>query len=163
MSQHSIVGGFDTVARPVISDLLGKPCCRQRVGRMRSLSIGVGEKVPHGSPRMVDDFYGEWEIGTYSAAWRVVRDGRILCGSQDVIDSLAELDSKLNSVDFGLVTDVVQISKFDIRVCFAGATYVDFISAASGDDEIFHVFCPGNSCLEYSAAGGWRLGSSSRP
>jgi hypothetical protein len=151
---------IDNVVQSAIADLIGKTCCRQRVGRMRSLSIGFGDKIPHGKSRLADDFYGEWEIGTYSAAWRVVHKETILCGSQDIVDSLSELDERLSKIVFGRIKEISSISKFDIRVYFDGETCLDFLGAASEEDELFHIFCPGNLYVEYSISGGWKIGKS---
>ena len=149
---------FNNVVQPAIADLIGKDCCRQRVGRMRSLSLGFGKKIPHGKARLVDDFYGEWEIGTYLAAWRVVHDGRILCGSQDIVDSVPELDERLSKIKFGRIKTISVFSKFDIRINFDGEKYLDFLGSGSDDDELFHIFCPESMHIEYSISGGWKIG-----
>jgi hypothetical protein len=129
---------------------------------MRSLSLGFGDKIPHGKSRLVDDFYGEWDIGTYTAAWRVVHEGAILCGSQDVVDTLSELDKRLCQIKFGEIKAISVISKFDIRLCFDGGIHLDFLGAASEDDELLHIFCPENLCVEYSIFDGWKVGESTR-
>ena len=153
---------LDAMVLQTIGGLIGQACCRQRVGRMRSLSLGFGQKIPHGKPRLVDNFYGEWEIGTYTAAWRVVHEGVILCGSQDVVDSLSDLDQRLSKIKFGEIKAITAISKFDIRLHFDGGMHLDCIGAASEHDELLHIFCPEKLCVEYSIAGGWKVGPSSR-
>ncbi len=151
---------FDSVVQPAIAGLIGKACCRQRVGRMQSVSLGFGEKIPHGKSRLVDDFYGEWEIGTYSAAWRIVQEGTILCGSRDVVDSLGELDERLRKIKIGRIQTINPLSKLDIRVCFDDAMHIDFLGTASEPDELLHIFCPGNLYIEYSILSGWKVGDS---
>lgn len=151
----------DASVVPVVSGLLGSTCCRQRVGRSRSLSLGFGKKTPHGNSRLVDDYYGEWEIGTFSAAWRVISNGTILCGSQDVVDSLSELDERIEKIQFGQIRSISLASQFDVRVTF-DEMYIEFLATASEQDEIFHIFCPQNLCVEYSIAGGWSAGKSDK-
>ena len=153
---------FENAVLPAIGGLIGKTCCRQRVGRMRSLSLGFGQKIPHGKSRLIDDFYGEWEIGTYTASWRVVREGVILCGSQDVVESLSDLDARLSKIKFGEIEAINVISKFDIRLYFCERIHVDCIGAASDDDELLHIFCPEKLCIEYSIFGGWKVGEATR-
>lgn len=146
---------------PIITGLIGQTCCRKRVGRMRSLSLGFGKEIPQSNPRLIDAFYGEWEIGTYTATWRIVHDGAILCGSQDVVENLAELDQRLSQIEIGRIKMIETTSKFDVCVNFEGGLSIDFLGATSENDEIFHVFCPSNTYLEYSIAGGWKKGVSS--
>lgn len=140
--------------------LLGKNCCRQRVGRGRSLSIGFGERVPQMTRKTIDGFYGEWEVGTYSSAWRIVLDGKIVLGSLDVTDSVDELDQRLQNIKLGSVTAIKVLSQFDIRLEFDGDAHIDFIYASTEDDEIFHIFGPENIYLEYTSSRGWKVGRS---
>lgn len=146
-----------------LSGLLGQPCCRQHVGRDRSLSIGFGIKIEHGRPTLPHSYYGEWELGTYSAAWRIVREEGILCGSHDAVDNIAELNAKLQTLRLGPVERVVASSSFDIRVILENGLSIDFFCAASDDDEMFHIFGPDRSYAEFSVVGGWKLGASDTP
>lgn len=155
---------LDNVVQSAIDGLIGKACCRQRLGRMRSLSIGFGVKIPHGKSRLVDDFYGEWEIGTYSAAWRVIKDGNILCGSQDVVDELSELEERFRQIQLGRIDAIHMVSKFDIRIDFDDGAHIDFLGASREDvdDEMFHIFCPSGLYVEYSIRGGWKVGNAGK-
>ncbi|MDD5412120.1 MAG: hypothetical protein PHF31_12025 [Methylobacter sp.] len=146
---------FDSDLQSLIAGLIGKPCCRQRIGRMRSLSIGFGNKIAHGKARLIDDFYGEWGIGTYLSAWRVVHEDVILCGSQDVVESLSELDERLGRIEIGRIQEINFVSKFHIQAYCDNGIYIDFLAASSDDDEMFHIFCPEGVCIEYSVLGGW--------
>jgi len=146
-----------------ISPLIGKSCCRQKVGEMRSLSMGFGAKVPHGTSNLSSDFYGEWEIGTYTAAWRVVNGGSILCGSDDSGATDEELDMRLNKIGFGNLTAINIIMPFDIRVMFDSGIYVEFLVCTAENDEIFHVFGPQDLYIEWSVQNGWKIGKSNTP
>lgn len=79
----------------LIGSFLGKPVCRQQVGKGRSLSIGFGRKILHTKPNNPDAYYGEWEVGTYIGAWKIIQDDKIVIGSQDFSGSLQELDKKI--------------------------------------------------------------------
>lgn len=152
----------DVVVKNIIN-LIGKVCCRQRIGRGRSLSIGFGERVFHGKSNMPDDFYGEWEIGTYTASWRVVQKDIILCGSQDVVDEDAELDQLLNTILLGRVAAITNIGKLDIRVDMDNGIHIDFLGCSTEDDEMFHIFGPENLYIEYSVKEAWKIGKSNKP
>jgi hypothetical protein len=147
----------------LVDQLYKKQCCRQKVGRMRSLSLGFGQKRYHGNLRLNDDFYGEWEIGTYYSAWRVVKNGHILCGSQNVVDSTDELNTALGKIEFGRVDSLHQIGCFDVRLELDNDIAVDFISTISDNDECFHIFCPNNIYIAFSINEGWKISASNKP
>lgn len=163
MSSLCLDLSIDNAAVMAIQGLIGKVCCRQRVGRGRSLSIGFGEKRFHGKTYLSDDFYGEWEIGTYSASWRVVRDGAILCGSRDIVDSVKELDQCLNSIRFGRILAISVVEKLDIRIDMDDGMRIDFLGTCSEDDEMFHIFGPDDFFMEYSITKAWKVGKSNEP
>lgn len=146
-----------------IKNMLGKGCCRKRVGRMNSLSLGFGEKIFHGKNNLPDSYYGEWEIGTYIASWRIMHAGKIICGSNDEVDSFCELHEKLEKIAIGRITNIFLITEYDIRVEFENEICVDVMPASSEDDEYFHVFCPANLYVERSIVGGWKIGKSNEP
>ena len=137
--------------------LIGQPCCRQRVGQFRSISLGFGEKVLHGSQNRADHYYGAWELGSYRSAWRIIRDKVILCGSGDLVDSLEELDEKLQHIEFDSIKQIEQISELDFCIYFYNGISIEFFAVSSDDDEIFHLFCPDGSSLAYSLEGQWKI------
>jgi len=119
--------------------------------------------LPHAKPKAVDTFYGERELGTYSSAWRVIREGQVVCGSSDVVDSIDELDERLQAIDLGAVLAIEMLSQFDIRVALERDVRIDFMSASAEDDELFHIFGPDNLYVEYTCPRGWRVGQSNAP
>jgi hypothetical protein len=54
-----------------IKALIGLKCCRIRVWTYESLSLGFGKKIKHSNPELIDKYYGEWEIGTYTMKGRL--------------------------------------------------------------------------------------------
>ncbi|MFZ6719409.1 hypothetical protein [Undibacterium sp. Ji49W] len=149
--------------RSAFSGIIGKRCCRQRAGEYKSLSLGFGEKVPHVRKKSVDSFSGEWEIGTYSAAWRIVKNGAILCGSMNPVDSNEELEQQVDALQLGIVMSIEMLSKFDIRIALDDRTFVEFMCASNDDENVFHIFGPDHLFLGYSPAHGWRLRKSNEP
>jgi len=125
---------------------------------MRSLSLGFGEKVQSKSRP-----YGEWEIGTYGCAWRVVKSGTVLCGSQDSADKIQDLNAALNLIELGQFVFLRQLTDLDVRVQFDNGVTVDFLATISDGDECFHIFCPEEIYVEFSVGGGWRIGKSNQP
>jgi hypothetical protein len=121
-----------------IASLAGKPCRSKVVGEYKSLALGFGEEVSRPTARNPLAVRSEWEIGTYTAAWRIVHGNEVLCGSMDPVK-------------------IEMTSRFDIRVVLSGESYVEFICASSDDDEIFHIFGPENFFAKYSLADGWTV------
>jgi hypothetical protein len=154
---------IDASTRAVLARIIGKRCCRQRAGEYRSLSLGFGEKVPHVRKKSVDSFKGEWELGTYSSAWRIVKNGAILCGSMNPVDSNEELEQQVEAIQLGAVMAIEMLSKFDIRITLDDGTLVEFMCASNYDENMFHIFGPDHIFLGYKSTDGWRLGKSNEP
>jgi len=129
---------------------------------MRSLSLGFGQGVKS-AVKLNEKVYREWEIGTYRSAWRVTQGGIVLCGSTDVVDSIDEMNVALGLIDLGRFASLRQLSDLDVRIEFDGGVAVEFLAAASDDDEYFHVFCPGGRYIECSVRGGWKTGPANKP
>jgi hypothetical protein len=129
---------------------------------MRSLSLGFGTEA-RSTVKINEKVYREWEIGTYCGAWRVLREGVVLCGSQDAVDSIADLNLALGRVNFGRFISLQQFTDLDIRVEFDNGVAVDFLATTSDDDESFHMFCPENRFIKFSVQGGWKVGPADRP
>lgn len=155
----SIVRDILAIIRPA----LGKKCCRVRVGAYKSLSLGFGGKKYHNNQKIDDDFYGEWEMGTYYCAWRVCKNNRILCGVSDPEETINDLNARVQKIDFGSLYSVTQLSEMDIRVETDSGVVVDFLATISDDDEYFHIFCPDNVYIELSKGGKWTIGKSNKP
>jgi hypothetical protein len=124
--------------KELIRPMFGKPCCKKRVWRHRSLCLGFEEKFFH-EKKLIDDFYAEWEIRTYYCAWRVIKDKKILCASSDAVDSIDELDAALKQIEFGCIESLDQFSDLDIRVKFDTGIIVEFLATISDEDECFHI------------------------
>jgi hypothetical protein len=127
---------------------------------MRSLSVGFGDKVFHGRDDLPDGHYGEWEIGTYWPCWRVVSGHKILCGSQDPVESIQELDERLQVLVLGKFVGVSALSEFDIRVDLDNGIHIEFFGITADDDELFHVFGPNRLYVEFSTTNKWKIGRS---
>jgi hypothetical protein len=147
----------------VIEQLIGKPCWRKEVGWMRSLSLGFGNQI-HRKTKLIDKFYGEWEIGTYYSAWRIIQGRKILCGRQDAADSIEILNLALNRIELGRFAALQQLTELDVRVEFDSGLAVDFLATTSPDsDNSFHIFCPEKKFIGFSVHGGWKIGPSDQP
>lgn len=143
--------------------LIGQPCCRKRIGRGKSLSLGFGKKVFHGNAKLVDEYYGEWELGSYYPGWRIVQGGKILCASQDSVDSLQELQIRLDKLALGSFISLSQTTEFDARIDLEGGFHVDFLGAISDDDKTFQIFGPAALFVGFSPLQGWFVGKSNEP
>ncbi len=147
----------------MIAPLVGEPCTRQAVGRMKSLSLGFGEKAEPLNATTGKQ-YKAWEIGTFgNSAWRITKDGVLLIGSRDSADSIEQSSESLGRISLGRFSALTQPSALDVRIEFDSGMAVDFLSASSEDDENFHIFCPDGMYIEFSALSGWAIGPSNEP
>jgi hypothetical protein len=146
----------------LVEQIAGKPCSRKEVGRGRSLSLGFGSEI-RSAIKLNEKVYREWEIGTYCSAWRVVRGEIVLCGSQDVVDSIDELNLALGRIDLGRFVSLRQLAGRDVRIEFDTGIAVDFLATTSDEDECLHIFCPGQRLIQFSVRGGWKTGQANEP
>ena len=145
-------------AEQLLQKLVGQPCTLRRVGGDRSLFIGFGyvettTTKPHAST----------EIGTYDCAWRVSQDGKVLCGRDDAVDDVSELEERLSRIDIGTFAAVSALSEFDIRIQFSTGVSLDILCTISDDDEVMHIFFPDKVVLTFQPVKGWQLGRSDEP
>ncbi len=127
------------------------------------LHIGFGERIFHNDASLVDPYYGEWEIGTYYAAWRVIKNNEVLCGSSEVVDSLGELNDKLENIKLKKLLSIQMISQLDIRLEFENAIRIEFMDFnGDKDDEVVHIFGPNKFYAEYLVTKGWVIGVSNK-
>lgn len=75
-----------------IASLTGKRCSAKAVGEYKSLALGFGDEVLRPTGRNPLAVRSEWELGTYTAAWRIVHGNEVLCGSMDPGHGNDELD-----------------------------------------------------------------------
>jgi len=151
----------DDVSR-ALGEIIGKPCTRVEVGNFNSLSLGFGEPTRPTAKHDQKD-YRDWEIGTYRSAWRVVKQGLILCGSRDAVESVQELNAALRQIQLGRFSSLSQPTELDVRIDFDSGIAIDFLAATGDNDESFHIFCPGAVCVEFVVHRGWKIGPSDKP
>ena len=141
-----------------IRSLVGRECTLQRVGNDKSLFIGFGNihnmnTTPHGT----------WEIGAYDCSWRVVRSGSVLCGRDDAIDKINDLQTAFRDIKLGDFVSLNHLTDLDIRITFLCGTAIDVLCTISEDDEVLHIFFPENQVIVFSVGEGWRMGRSDKP
>ena len=147
----------NTKITQLLSQMIDNPCCRIKVGQYKSLSLGFGAKLYHGKPQLNDEYYGEWEIGTYNCSWRIIQNNIVVCASNSSIETIEELDKLANNFEYGNLASIAQLSDFDLRIEFSSGITIDFITTFSEDDECFHIFCPGEDYIEYSLRKKWEV------
>jgi hypothetical protein len=152
--------GYEKLTSPII----GMPCCRVAVGEHKSFSVGFGASVKNTGKLPGPRFYGEYEMGTYSAFWRIEKQKEtIFCksddfGQLDVRDSLSNMLSGLtfSHLEVEARAKLILYLSGDRRLIFDG-------TSCDREDEIFHIFLPNSEYLEYSWERGWRVGPAKGP
>jgi hypothetical protein len=130
------------------ADLQGLSVSKQSVGLARSISIRLSSLDPMES----------YEIGCFSAGWRVRSGTRIVLGSTELVDSVGSLDDALQKIYFGRFLHSKMIGERDLSLIFEDEFSLDFFRMNSEEIEVFHLICPQNICYELSTEHGWRMG-----
>jgi len=152
--------GYENLTSPII----GMPCCRVSVGEHKSFSIGFGAAVKNAGELPGPRFYGEYEMGTYSAFWLIEKQKEtIFCKSDDfeklyIRESLSRTLGGLTFLCLEMESraKIILYMSGDSRLIFDGAL-------CDREDEIFHIFLPNSEYLEYSWERGWRVGPAKGP
>lgn len=140
-----------------LAAIKGAECCRQRVGRGRSLSLGFGERVHHGKSELEDTFYGTWELGSYYPIWRILINDDIVMGHADAFDSISDMNEILSRIKIGRLKNVMMLNHLDISIECEGDIHIEFMPATSDEDDVFHVFLPNNIFVGFQPKRGWLL------
>lgn len=146
----------------IMKSILGKKCCRASISSYKTLSLGFGEKVYHNNSKLQNEFYGEWEIGTYRCSWRILKGNKILLGKTDT-EEISEMNERISKIKFGEIVSINHLSKLDIRIELKNNLFVDFFTTFSDMDESIHVFCPDNIYLSMDNNGKWSVDKSDKP
>jgi hypothetical protein len=142
----------------LISDLKNLPCCRIDIRNDKTMFIGLGEKCIKKNRLSLVEYYGEWELGTYNASWRILENNKILIGSYDENNN-----QNINNIIDERFLDIVPLSDFDVRVKFSNGLLVDFFNCSHEDDEALHVLHINGNYWELNCKGLWTYGHSDLP
>jgi hypothetical protein len=127
----------------------------------KSLSIGLGNKCQKKSKLSTVEYYGEWEFGTYNAAWRVLHNGNILIGSCNLNFEASKKGLELILEE--KLTKIIPLSEFDVRLEFSNSLIFDFFNCFNTDDEFLHVLHIDGNFWELNNKGNWNFGHSLLP
>ncbi len=159
-TEHVPVIPQDVLAQT--KEIFGMPCCTQRVCSDGALKLGFGDcmkKLIRGR----EILSGRWNLVTYTCAWRVVRDGRVVCGSQDLDNSPEQLQRTLSQIHQIPFVSMCHLSSLDVRIQLAMNVSVDILCTMSDDDDALQFFLPNHLVATFSQKCKWRLGASDRP
>lgn len=141
--------------RFIVTSMRHERCNIKKIGKRRDLSIEFGERAEKNKWKIPFVEHRKWRLGTYRSAWRLLKDEKIICGSQDVADSVDDLNKKLANTEIGTLSNVELISAYDVRVSFSNNVIIDFFCTFEDEDEIFHIFGDDNLYVGYSIVEGW--------
>ncbi len=80
-------------------------------------------------------FYGQWEITTYNASWRIVRDGKIIIASES--ESLRTEEKEIVSLPVFELEEKRELTKYDVSFVFSNNFELDFFNCYTEDYELF--------------------------
>ena len=144
----------------LLNELVGQPCCRQRVHSTNTnmLKLGFGDKVYHFRTSRIDNYSGEWELGTYNSEWQIVRGNTTLLKRADRSGSL---DAELQKIELGSFVRF-EHGENRVSVLLDNGITIDFFSVVD-DDEFFHVFLPQYYYIQFSPRNDLAFGKSNVP
>ncbi|MGY8767910.1 MAG: hypothetical protein ACKVH8_05665 [Pirellulales bacterium] len=146
-----------------LKEMVDQKCNLQRIGEYKSLTLGFG-KIENVVTPISNAAHGQWEIITYDCSWRVIKQGKVLCGSGDLVDSIDNLIESFSLLKLGRFVSLEHLSEFDIRVNFSSEMSVDLLCTTSeDDDEILQIFLPNHQVAIFSIIYGWKIGRSDAP
>ncbi|EHQ91030.1 DUF3027 domain-containing protein [Desulfosporosinus youngiae] len=111
-------------------NITGLDHCYIRVGYGGKLRLGLGNKIYYKHPRLQGKFYGEWDISSLSCSWRIADGKKLLCGYDDEVKFCNEV---IESLHFGRISEVIQLSFFDIRLVFNSGKIIDYFLQSKED------------------------------
>lgn len=142
----------------ILTKIIGLECCEAKIGYAGVLKLGFGEKVFYTHKLLEGVFHGEWDISSVTSAWRMVKDGKLICGA---CESEEESDLFLNILVGKKISNIIQPSPMDITFEFSnGITLLIF--GQSRSNNILEVLAPGDISLEF-CEGKWIESSSIEP
>lgn len=141
----------------MLKSIVGMTITTRFIGKGNRFSIGFGIV----SKKTTVD-HGEWEIGTYDCAWRVLKDGAIIVASDDAVESQQDLLDIFESCNIGEFVGLHHLTALDTRFTFSRGC-IDILCSISDDDQILHIFFPESVVAIFSISKGWVLGRSDKP
>lgn len=103
--------------------MIGLNTSEIKVGYGSWLKLGFGEKIFFDKTKLKGRYMFEINVSSIHSAWRVFKDAEFICGSDDEIDYCSKLLDKLTA---GKIVDILELSKFDIRITFESGIIIDF-------------------------------------
>ena len=135
-------------------EIINQQICRIDFRRDKSLFIGLGNKYP--TCRKAVSFYGQWEIGTYNASWRIIKDGKILIASES--EKLMAGEKEIVLLPQFKLEEINEPTPFDLSFVFSSNLKIDFFNCYTEDDEFIHVIKNDKTWWEKKQNGLWSKG-----
>jgi len=146
-----------------IQPLFGEVCSRVQVIKPKSLWLGFGPKIFQ-DERRNSRLHNKWEMGTYYSAWRIIRNSKIVCASNDSVDEEDELESVIQEINLGPISTLDMSSDFDVRIGFHTEIFIEFLGTTSDDDHSVDIFNYSSQIVaQFTPGSGWRIGPSNLP
>ena len=142
-------------------EIIGQKLCRIDFRKDKSIFLGLGNRIQPRKENTCVSFYGEWELGSYNASWRILYDGKIVMASQS--DSLKYKAREIQVDSEFLLLQVQEITPYDIRIVFSNNLIFDFFSCHTEEDELFHVLKTDGTWWEKGSSGEWKKGRDNSP
>ncbi|MDR1148290.1 MAG: hypothetical protein LBK66_06620 [Spirochaetaceae bacterium] len=148
-----------SIPNEILMTLQELPICRVEVDPYKNLHVGLGKKVKNLCKNSRVEYYGEWEIGTYISAWRIVKEGKLISGSRQIVEDTDIETQKIAPLFNEKFITMMELNEYDIRLIFSGDLIVDFFFC-SDSDEFLHILGIGGDFWVSQFPNEWIYGKS---
>jgi hypothetical protein len=131
----------------ILMTLQELPICRVEIDPYKNLHVGLGKKVKNQRKNSRVEYYGEWEIGTYISAWRIVKKGKLISGSRQIIEDTNLETQKIAPLFNEKFITMIELNEYDIRLIFSGDLIVDFFFCSDSDEFLHILGISGDFCV----------------
>jgi flagellin-specific chaperone FliS len=113
--------------------IVNKNCTFIRLGYGSQLRIGIGEKIYYKHPKLEGKYHGEWDLITRAFTWRISKNNRFLCGSDDEPE---DIDKILKTLELGTVSHIEKKNIADISMHLSKGIIIDFFCCSKDDNQM---------------------------
>jgi hypothetical protein len=114
-----------------VKSIIGLKCSMATINHVGKLNVLIGKLTEKSQKNRRNTFHGEYEIRTYSACWRILRNTEILTGFYDAEASVNSVlktlvDARITKVDFGS-------SVLDLHITFDNSITIEIFGNSAKD------------------------------
>ena len=145
-------------------EILNQKCCRIDIRKDKSFFIGLGKKCLPIDKNICVEYYGFWEIENYYTSWRIIKDNKIVLGSEAYYNSKLQTKKYYSLLKGKTLLDIIELTPFDVSFLFSDNIKIDFFACSRPSyRETFCILRMDGVFWEKTQNGRWKKGQSTVP